>query len=329
MASEASSFGRQLTLGVEEELLLLDPDTFAAAPGVERLLGPPGLKTELFSCLVEINTPVCESPAEVLGELVRLRGVVREAAAREGLVVAAAGSHPFSVPEEQEIVPEPRYLALLEERPAARRQLVCGLHVHVGMASFGACLDALEFVLPWLPAVLAVSLNSPYLAGEDTGLLSARAGRLLELPRAGAPPPLGRGEGWAEAVERAGGDYTRIWWDVRPHPRFGTLEVRIADQPTSVDRSAAIAALVQALCSLAEAVEPADRDAFVEARANAAAGRAPVEELLALVEPAARELGTWDDVESLREPPEAHRQLAVGTADGLVAVAADLVSRSA
>jgi carboxylate-amine ligase len=328
MASEASSFGRHLTLGVEEELFLLEPDTFAAAPGVERLLGPPGLKTELFSCLVEINTPVCEDAAGVLAELRRLREVVRAGAEREGLVVAAAGSHPFSLPEEQEIVPEPRYLALLEERPAARRQLVCGLHVHVGMASFGACLEALEFVLPWLPTVLAVSLNSPYLAGEDTGLLSARAGRLLELPRAGAPPVLA-GEGWADAVELAGGDYTRIWWDVRPHPRLGTLEVRMADQPTSVRRSAAIAALVQALCSLAQPGPPADRDAFREARAAAAGGSAPVVELLSLVEPAARQLGTWELVQSLHEPPEAQRQLEVGAAEGLVAVAADLVARSA
>ena len=327
MASEASRFGRHLTLGVEEELLLLDPATFAAAPGVERLLGPPGLKTELFSCLVEINTPVCETAAEVLAELVRLRGVVRAGAEREGLVVAAAGSHPFSAPEEQEIVPEPRYLALLQERPAARRQLVCGLHVHVGMASFDTCLQTLEFMLPWLPAVLAVSLNSPYLAGEDTGVLSARAGRLLELPRAGPPPLLG-GEGWAQAVEQAGGDYTRIWWDARPHPRLGTLEVRMADQPTSIRRSAAIAALVQALCASAEPVEPADRGAFLEARADAACGRAPVAELLALVEPAARELGTWELVESLREPPEAHRQLELGASNGLVAVAADLVVRS-
>jgi glutamate---cysteine ligase / carboxylate-amine ligase len=332
MESEESSFGRYLTLGVEEELLLLDPETFAATPGVVRLLGPPGLKTELFACVVEINTPVCASAAEALAELVRLRAVVREAADREGLVVAATGSHPFSAPEEQDIIPEPRYLALLEERPAARRQLVCGLHVHVGMKSFESCLEALEFVLPWLPAVLALSLNSPYLAGENSGLLSARAGRLLELPRAGPPPLLGRGEGWAETVERAGGDYTRIWWDVRPHPRFGTLEVRMPDQPTSVRRSAALAALVQALCASVEAAEtvaPADRGAYVEARADATSGRAPVAELLALVEPAARELGTWELVELLRSPPEAHRQLEVGGSDGLVAVAADLVDRSA
>ncbi|MGI9112105.1 MAG: carboxylate-amine ligase [Gaiellaceae bacterium] len=317
-----------MTLGVEEELMLLDPASYALSPGVERLLGPPGLKTELFSCLVETNTPICESAAEALDELVRLRGVVRHAAELEGLAVAATGSHPFSAPEEQEIVAEPRYLALLEERPAARRQLVCGLHVHVGMESFERCLETLEFVLPWLPAVLAVSLNSPYLDGEDTGPLSARAGRLLELPRAGPPPLLGTGQGWADAVERAGGDYTRIWWDVRPHPRLGTLEVRMPDQPTSVRRSAAIAALVQALCAAAGPVEPADRGAYLKARADAAAGRAPVAELLALVEPAARELGAWELVELLREPPEAHRQLDVGGREGLVAVAADLVART-
>jgi len=334
MASEQSNFGRHLTLGVEEELMLLDPATYALAPGVERLLGPPGLKTELFSCLVETNTPVCESAAEALAELVRLRAVVRAAAEHEGLVVAATGTHPFSVPEEQEIVPEPRYLAMLEERPAARRQLVCGLHVHVGMESFARCLATLELVLPWLPAILAVSLNSPYFAGVAHGPLSARAGRLLELPRAGAPPLLGSGEGWTEAVERAGGDYTRIWWDVRPHPRFGTLEVRMPDQPTSVHRSAALAAVVQALCASveprtsAEPVAPAERSGFLEARAAAASGRAPVAELLALVEPAARELGTWELVELLRDPPEAHRQLEVGGRDGLVAVASDLVARS-
>lgn len=329
MASEANNFGRHLTLGVEEELFLVDPETFAAAPGVERLLGPPGLKTELFSCLVETNTPVCADVDEVLAELVRLRGVARDAAAREGLALAATGSHAFAVPEQQEIVAEPRYLALLEERPAARRQLVCGLHVHVGMTSFGRCLEALEFVLPWLPAVLAVSLNSPYLAGEDHGLYSARAGLLLELPRAGPPPLLGRGEGWAEAVERAGGDYTSIWWDVRPHPRLGTLEIRMADQPTDVRRSAAIAALVQALCASAVPVEPADRGAYLESRANAASGRAPVDEMLDLVEAAARELGTWELVESLRTPPEAHRQLEIGGRAGLVEVVADVVARSA
>lgn len=289
--------------------MLLDRDTYALAAGVERLLGPPGLKTELFSCLVETNTPVCETVEEARGELVRLRRLAAERAAREGLLVCAAAAHPFSVPEEQSIVQEQRYLDMLEEvGDAVRRQLVCGLHVHVGMGSFEECLRVLAGILPWLPAVLERSANSPYLAGEETGELSSRLGRLHELRRSGPPPPLATVADWEAAVAEAGVDYTQIWWDARPHPRLGTLEVRIADQPTSVDRAAGLVALVQALC----AAPPELSD-----------------DVVAAVEPAARELGTWKLVESLRRPAEALRQLDVGRREGLRAVAADLVERTA
>ncbi len=308
--------------------MLLDPETLALAGGVERLLGPPGLKTELFSCFVETNTPVCDTAHEALAELTRLRGVVEEAARGEGLTYMATGAHPFSQPEEQEIVQEERYLTMLAERPKARRQLVCGLHVHVGMPSFEHCLDTLEAILPWLPVVLALSLNSPYLQPTAPGLLSGRAGRLLELPRAGPPPPMPDRETWEQVVAPIG-DYTRIWWDVRPHPRLGTLEIRMPDQQTDVRRSAALAALLQALCVAAEPPPaPTDRAAFIEARRLATYGVAPTEDLLELVEPASRELDTSDLVALLREPPEAHRQLEVGERDGLRAVAADLEARS-
>ncbi len=305
----ADNFGRSLTLGVEEELMLVDPESFALAPGVERLLPQEGLKTELFSCLVETNTPVCENAAAVLDELRRLRRLVADGAEREGLAVAASGSHPFSIPEEQRIVDEPRYLKMVEELGAiAKGQLVCGLHVHVGIESFDACLRTLEGIRPWLPALLELSANSPYLAGEETGALSSRLSRLRRLPRGGPPPRLATVADWEAAVAAAGVDYTRIWWDARPHPRLGTLEVRIADQATSVERAAALVALVQALC---------------------AAPPEPGPQLLDAVEPAARELETWELVESLREPPEALRQLEIGRRDGLEAVAADLVRRSA
>jgi carboxylate-amine ligase len=305
-----SNFGRRLTLGVEEELMLLDPATLELAPGVERLLGPPGLKTELFSCLVETNTEVCETAGEARAELIRLRAVVRDAAAREGLVVAATGTHPFSRPERQAIVEEPRYLKMVAELgdEAVRRQLVCGLHVHVGMASFEECLRVLDGIRPWLSEVLRLSWNSPYVEGEETGALSSRFARLRELPRGGPPPPLRTVADWEAAVAATGVDYTRIWWDARPHPRLGTLEVRVADQPTSVERSAALVALVQALC---------------------AAPPQPGTEVLAAVEPAARELGTWELVDLLHGPSEALRQLDVGRRDGRRAVAADLVERTA
>jgi carboxylate-amine ligase len=330
MTAQPDGFGRRLTLGVEEELFLLDPETWALSPGVERLLGPAGLKTELFAAVVETNTPVCGSAEEALAELVRLRGVVQEAAARESLAVAAGGTHPFAVPEEQEIVPEPRYVKMLEEMGrGALRQLVAGLHVHVGMGSFEECLATIEAILPWLPAVLALSVNSPYLDGAETGVLSARAGRLLELPRGGPPPPLATRSDWERTIADIGEDYTRIWWDVRAHPRLGTVEVRMADQPTDVHRAAALTALVQALVEAAEPVAaPLEREEYLVLRASAALGAGPTEELLALVEPAARRLGAWELVERLREPPEAHRQLEVGRRDGLAAVAADLVARS-
>ena len=288
--------------------MLVDPETLALAAGVERLLPEEGLKTELFSCLVETNTPVCETAFEALEELRRLRRLVLERAEAEGLTVAAAGSHPFSNPREQRIVDEPRYVKMVEELgPLAKGQLVCGLHVHVGMESFDECLGTLARIRAWLPHVLDVSANSPYLAGEETGRLSSRLGRLHELPRSGPPPQLSTVADWEAAVAEAGVDYTRIWWDARPHPRLGTLEVRIADQPTSVERSAALAALVQALCAAPPEHGP---------------------ELLDAVRPGAGELGTRELVETLREPVEALRQLDVGRAEGLEAVTADLVRRS-
>ena len=310
--------------------MLLDAETLALAPGVERLLGPEGLKTELFSCLVETNTPVYDSVEEVLAELVRLRAVVREAAARENLAVAGAGSHPFSRAEDQEIVAEPRYLRMLAELgPKLRRQLVCGLHVHVGMESFDGCLRTLAAIVPWLPSVLALSVNSPYMHGAETGALSSRAARLAELPRGARPPSFASPEEWEAYIEATGEDYTRSWWDARPHPRLGTLEVRIADQPTDVGRSAALAALIQALCVVAPPPDQGLRDLYLPWRAAAAGrGEAQTAELLALVEPAAQELGTWDLVETLRAPPEALRQLDTGRRDGLIAVAAELAALS-
>ena len=126
---------------------------------------------------------------------------------------------------------------------AARIQEVNGLHVHVGVADGERCYERLEAVLPWLPVALALSANSPFADGVDTGMQSARAEILAALPRAGGPPAFGsyaRWEAWVERLVALGvmEDYTRIWWDVRPHPAFGTLEIRIADQPTSLERTA-------------------------------------------------------------------------------------------
>lgn len=335
MTGDAFGVGPALALGVEEELLLVDAGTFALASGASGIVAGrgPRLKTELFECIVETTTPVCRDASEALESLSALRRDVAALAAPLGLAVAASGAHPFGDPLEQELVVEQRYAEIVDELgDVVRGQLVCGLHVHVSMPSVEACLRALEGMLPWLPAVLALSANSPLLPGTEAGLRSARAGRLLELPRSGAPPPLPDVASFDAAVAAAGVDYTRLWWDVRPHPRLGTVEVRIADQQTDVRRSAALAALVQALAAHAaeEDGEPFDRAEYAFRRAAAARGETDRAALAQHVEPAARNLGTWEWVaELLAAPAEADRQLAIAAGEGRVAVAADLVARSA
>jgi carboxylate-amine ligase len=358
------AFGRSAawSLGVEEEMLILDAESLALAPGVEALLGsaqgrdlPGVLKMELLASMVELATDVCATPWEALGALRELRAAADERARSAGLRVAAAGSHPFSLPQAQDIAPDPRYREFVEYAGiSARRQAVCGLHVHVSMPGPEQCLQALEGVLPWLPLVLALSANSPYLAGEETGLASARAEVLALLPRAAAPPVFESYAEWEAFVERfveigLADGYTRFWWDIRPHPRFGTLEVRAPDQPTEVERTAAFAALLQALCVTvleSEPPEPANRGDYAQNRWAALRFGPRAElihpdgsrlvpapklfgELLALVEPALRELGTAELL-SVVDPRtcEGDRQLELGRSRGLEAVAADAVERT-
>ena len=342
--------------------MILDGESLALSPGVESLVSwaegrmlPGVLKMELLASMVELATDVCASPQEALESLRGLRAAADEGAREHGLLVGAAGTHPFSIPEEQDIAPDPRYREFVAYAGiSARRQAVCGLHVHVGVPGPEECMYALEGILPWLPVVLALSANSPYLAGEQTGLASKRAEVLAELPRAAAPPVFGSYAAWEEFVERfvrlgLADSYTRFWWDIRPHPRFGTLEIRAPDQPTSLDLTGAFAALLQALCATVldgPPPEPANRGDYAQNRwaAFRFGPRAelihpdgdrlvPVPELtyelLALIEPAVRELGT---VELLRKLDprrcEGDRQLEIGRAEGLEAVAADVAVRT-
>jgi carboxylate-amine ligase len=352
------------SLGVEEELMILDGESLQQKPAVAELLreldgetADGRFKTELFASVVELNTPVCGTATEARERILELRRAVVAAAERLGLAIAAAGTHPRSRPEEQEIVPERRYQEMLAYAgPSARRQGVNGLHVHVGMPSGDGCLHALEAILPWLPVILALSSNSPYFAGRDSEFASSRAPVLAELPRSGAPPMFRTFAEWERYVERVTAlklpaDYTALWWDVRPHPRFGTLEVRIPDQPTDVERTAALVALVQALCAAALDGSSPECDAgsraiyqqnrWAAARFGLAADlidatarrklRASelVRELLELVEPAAQALGSAELLAVLDpERSEADRQLERGREHGLEAVCRDLVERS-
>jgi carboxylate-amine ligase len=244
--------------------MILDAETHDQVAAVDRIIGavagfdlPGRLKTELFASVFETNTDICSSVVEVDQALPALRRAAAEAATAEGLEIAAAATHPFAKPEAQPIVKEERYTTFVGYGGiSVRRQGVQGLHVHVGMPDADACWRCLSGVLPWLPVVLALSTNSPWYAGELTGMASNRAPVLAELPRAGAPPAFASYAEWEAWVERLVAlgvtqDYTRIWWDIRPHPSLGTLEVRVPDQPTDVRLSAAFTALLQALCAAA------------------------------------------------------------------------------
>jgi len=351
------------SLGVEEELMILDVETYAQVAAVDRILAgvagldlPGGLKTELFASVFETNTGICPTAAEVDDALPALRRAAAAAAAAEGLAIAGAATHPFARPEAQPIVKERRYVTFVGYGGiSVRRQGVQGVHVHVGMPSAEDCWRCIEAILPWLPVVLALSANSPWFAGELTGMASNRAPVLGELPRAGAPPAFAsyaEWESWIERLARLGvaEDYTRLWWDVRPHPKFGTLEVRVPDQPTDVHLSAALAALVQALCATAlegglasNSLLLGDRGRadYAQNRWSAArfGPRASIlhgeryvpatelgAELIETVRPAARALGGEELLDRI-DPSrcEADLQLEHATA---VEAAADLVTRS-
>lgn len=341
---------------LDGETLLLSPSVETVTDGVAGRDLPGRLKTELFASVVELNTDVCDSVAGAAEALRALRAGADASARDHGLRLAAAGSHPISPPEQEEIAPDPRYHEFVAYAGiSARRQGVSGIHVHVGMTSAHLCLATLEAVLPWLPVVLALSANSPYLSGEESGHLSMRAQVLAELPRAGAPPPFGSYEEWEAFVERyvelgLADGYTRFWWDIRPHPSFGTLEIRMPDQPTSLDLTVAFTALLQALCvAVADRPGPsgpAVRGDYAQNRwaalhdgprarlihpyrrevvSAAELGR----ELLELVREPAKELGTLELLAAIDpERCEADRQLEVGRDSGLEAVCADLVERT-
>jgi glutamate---cysteine ligase / carboxylate-amine ligase len=261
------------SLGVEEELMLVDSETFEPArDGFSRVFGEATerIKPELLESFVEITTPVFETPEEVEAELRALRSEVAERAGTHELLLIATGSHPTSrgrVP----IVPVKRYERLKAKLgPRLYRQAVCGLHVHVSVPDPNTCLRAFEGVVPRLPGLLAASANSPFWDGAESGWRSIRSQILLEMPTGGTPPVLSTWDDWRAATR---GDTTRRHWDAWPRPEYGTLEVRVLDQPTSLRRTAELAAEVQRL--VREAAEwdgeTFDRDEYAQQRE--AAGR--------------------------------------------------------
>ncbi len=245
-----------LTLGIEEEYLLVDRETRAVASE------PPA---ELFANLhertegrafpeflrsqVEVITPVCRSVGEARASVVALRRVVIEEAARYGLAPIAAASHPFSLPSKQKRTDKERYVALLEEmQGVARRMMICGLHVHVGIDDDELRIDLMNQMRYFLPHLLALSCSSPFWEGERTGLMSFRLMVFNGIPRTGLPETFAS---WSDYRRHTDTlietgiivDTSRIWWDLRPSARYPTLETRVMDCCTSIEDTLRLAAL--------------------------------------------------------------------------------------
>jgi glutamate---cysteine ligase / carboxylate-amine ligase len=248
------------TLGVEEEYMLLDPETFDLVQHVDTVLGAvqngeftQRIGPELMQSVLEISTPVCETPAEVDRELRKLRGYVTDLARGQGLRVGSAGTHPFSLFERQRITARDRYRNLVDQlQYVARRELIFGLHIHVAVDGPEKAISVMNALLVHLNEFLALSASSPFWRGEATGLSSSRQMVFAAFPRSGPPPRFRDYSDYAEVVgqlEKTGciADYTHIWWDIRPHPRFGTIEIRVMDAITRVEETVALAAYTQAL----------------------------------------------------------------------------------
>jgi len=248
------------TLGVEEEYMLLDARTFDLVQHIDTVLAAvqghsleSQVNAELMQSVLEIATPVCRTAGDVHRELTELRELVSHVARDNGMRFGSAGTHPFSLFERQRITARDRYRALVDQlQYVARRELIFGMHVHVAVDDPDKAIKVIGGFLPQLAPLLALSASSPFWRGEATGLSSSRQMVFAAFPRSGPPPRFRDYADYAEVVgqlERTGciADYTHIWWDVRPHPRLGTIEIRVCDAVTQLEDAVAIAAYCQAI----------------------------------------------------------------------------------
>ena len=336
------AFGRSepYTLGVEEEYMLLDGETFDLVQHIDTVLAAISghelethINPELMQSVLEIATPVCRTAGDIDRELRRLRAYVAGVASEDNLRVGSAGTHPFSLFERQRITARDRYRHLIDQMQyVARRELIFGLHVHVAVDEPEKAIQVVNGLLAHIPQLLALSASSPFWRGEPTGLRSTRQMVFAAFPRSGPPPRFDSYADYAEVVgqlEKTGciADYTHIWWDIRLHPRLGTVEIRICDAVTRVEDAVALAAYCQALVKhYCERYDRGDEipsyhrilttenkwlaaryglEAPVMDLATGRRNRVPVAQLvrrtLRDVEPHARELGSERELEGIRE----------------------------
>jgi carboxylate-amine ligase len=249
--------GPRYTVGIEEELMILDASSLDLANAIDEILGeePPAgqIKPELLESVLEIATTPCANIAQAGSELLALRRLAAERAAAHELRIGASGTHPFARWEDQRVVSDDRYRGLIRSLGfVARQEVVFGMHVHVGMGGAEETIHVANNLRPYVPLLIALAANSPLWRGEPTGLMSSRVPIFRAFPRVGLPP---RFADWADFEARVevlvqGGvieDYTYLWYDVRPHPRLGTIEIRAMDSQTRLEHTLALAALVLSL----------------------------------------------------------------------------------
>jgi len=247
------------TLGIEEELMICDGETLELSQSIEQIRDavpddlPGHVKPELMQSVLEIATLPCQNLVEAADQLRTLRTEVRSTAAKLGLEIGAAGTHPSARYLEQEIVAQDRYQELAAELSwVAQRELIFGTHVHVGIDDPEKAIYVADGMCGWLPMLLGMSSNSPLWQGRVTGMMSSRTPVFRAFPRVGIPPYYGSWEIYSHRVElmmNAGAipDYTYLWWDVRPHPNLGTVELRVFDQQTRIEHTIGFAALAVSL----------------------------------------------------------------------------------
>src|SRR5947209_495158 len=244
------------TIGIEEELMILDAETNELANAIESLLEPTPageIKPELMESVLEVSTDPCPSTAVAAEQLRALRQQVAQTAASKNLRIGAAGTHPFAMWEDQRIVARPRYRDLVSAlRFVARQELIFGMHVHIGIDDPEKAIHVANGMRVHVPILLGLSANSPFWRADATGLASTRTPVFRAFPRVGIPSTYKDWADYEQRIEfmvhaRVIEDYTYLWHDVRPHPNLGTVEVRVMDSQTRVEHTLGLAALVQGL----------------------------------------------------------------------------------
>jgi carboxylate-amine ligase len=321
------------TVGVEEEFQLVDPKSLALVPAIDSVLAAAravagltegSVASELLASFLEVRSPIYGTVAELATELPALRRRTRDLAEGCGVRIAAAGTHPFSKATTQPITEHERYRSVEKEMGwTARMQAIYGLHVHVAVPDEERAIRAVNALSRHVPLFVALSANSPFWAGSDTGLSSVRAKIFNLVPHTGLPPSFRSWEdfeGYVDALVGAGSipDYSLCWWDARPHPRLGTVELRAPDAQTEATRTSSLAALAQCLVATADE-HPPENPLFTEENkwratryglnarlydfsvGRSAAARETVRHLVKTLHPVSQDLGCEAELEGVLE----------------------------